>query len=153
MIDELLETWAIHNRITLYLLEAIPPEALGARNGTRGRSVAEQIAHLHNVRLLWLKEGAPDLFQSMTKLEKDADLSHTTLASALGASATAVEELLRRGFESGRIRGFKPHPAAFLGYLISHESHHRGQITLALKAAGFPIDRKTSYGLWEWGVR
>jgi len=49
--------------------------------------------------------------------------------------------------------GFKPHAAAFLGYLISHESHHRGQIVLSLKQAGHPVDKKIQYGIWEWGVR
>ena len=48
---------------------------------------------------------------------------------------------------------FKPHTAAFLGYLISHESHHRGQIALSLKQAGKPLDKKIGFGMWEWGVR
>ena len=66
----------------------------------------------------------------------------------------AVAALLARTLESGgRIKGFKPHAAAFLGYLVSHESHHRGQIALTLKQAGHPLDKKTAYGLWEWGVR
>ena len=54
---------------------------------------------------------------------------------------------------SGKVKGFKPHVTAFVGYLISHESHHRGQITWNLKNTGKPLDQKTSYGLWEWGVR
>jgi hypothetical protein len=24
---------------------------------------------------------------------------------------------------------------------------------LTLKAGGHPLDKKTSYGMWEWGVR
>ncbi|NQX60570.1 DinB family protein [Paenibacillus qinlingensis] len=48
---------------------------------------------------------------------------------------------------------FKPHPVAFLGYLISHESHHRGQIALLAKQLGFPLNKKTAFGVWEWGVR
>ena len=59
----------------------------------------------------------------------------------------------RAGARSGRIKGFKPHPTAFLGYLISHESHHRGQVATTLKANGHALDRKIAYGIWEWGVR
>jgi hypothetical protein len=32
-------------------------------------------------------------------------------------------------------------------------SHHRSQIALALKQSGQPLDKKVSFGMWEWGVR
>jgi uncharacterized damage-inducible protein DinB len=105
------------------------------------------------VRLMWLKEAAPDLLEGLEKVEKDAAGDRAGLRRALEASAGAVERLLARGLEAGRVKGFKPHPLAFLGYLVSHESHHRGQIAVALKANGHPLDRKAAYGLWEWGVR
>lgn len=50
-------------------------------------------------------------------------------------------------------RRIQAHPAAFLGYLISHESHHRGQILLTQKQNGELPSKKTLFGLWEWGVR
>jgi uncharacterized damage-inducible protein DinB len=151
MEEQLLETWAIHDRIHRYLLEAIPAEALPAVAASKGRTVGEQFAHVHNVRLMWLKSAAPE---GLEKLEKEQAVEISTLAAALERSGEAIASLLRRSLASdGRIRGFKPHAAAFLGYLVSHESHHRGQIVLTLKQAGFPLERKVAYGLWEWGSR
>jgi hypothetical protein len=49
--EQLVETWAIHGRIVLYVLDAIPDEALAGVSATgKGRSVGAQFAHLHNVR-------------------------------------------------------------------------------------------------------
>lgn len=151
--ESFIETWHIHHRIHIYLLEAIDPAHLSATAASKGRTVGEQFAHVHNVRLMWLKASAPDLMEGQVKLEKDPAPSKADLIAALNQSSAAIASLLRQGFETGKIKGFKPHAAAFLGYLISHESHHRGQITLSLKQAGAPVDKKVQFGLWEWGVR
>jgi uncharacterized damage-inducible protein DinB len=153
MSDPLIETWQIHHRINVYLLDAIDPEALSDVAPTKGRSVAEQFAHMHNVRIMWLNSAAPELLGGLSKLEKGAVMDHDTLRTSLEASAGAVERLLAQTAEAGRVKGFKPHRTAFLGYLVSHESHHRGQIATTLKANGHPLDRKVAFGIWEWGVR
>jgi uncharacterized damage-inducible protein DinB len=152
MDEPLIETWTIHNRINLYLLAAIPDDALGAAI-PKHRSVFQMFAHMHNVRLMWLKASAPDLLEGLAKLEgKDGDCED--LETSLAASGKAIEELLRRSVAAGgKVKGFKPHATAFAGYLISHESHHRGQIVWILKDVGHSVDPKVSYGLWEWGVR
>jgi uncharacterized damage-inducible protein DinB len=150
MQKQLIETWQIHNRINLYVLEAVSPEHLSDVSASKGRAVGEQFSHIHNVRLMWLKSAAPDLLKGLHKLE-DADKKQ--VKEGLEQSSSAIEALLQQGFEAGKIKGFKPHAVAFLGYLISHESHHRGQIALTLKQAGHPLEKKIAYGIWEWGVR
>jgi uncharacterized damage-inducible protein DinB len=153
MEEQLLETWSIHNRINLYLLEAIPEDAL-ALALAKSRNVYDQFAHIHNVRLLWLKSAASELLVGLEKLETKKLGSKDQLAAALTASGDAITALLRKALAAGgKVKGFKPHAVAFLGYLIAHESHHRGQIGWTLKQKGRPLDQKTAYGLWEWGVR
>lgn len=152
--NQLLETWQIHDRINLYLLDAVDAESLNSHSASKGRSVGEQFAHLHNVRLMWLKSAAPELLTDLVKVENEQAHDKKLLAQSLTASGKAIGALLAQSLEAGgKVRGFKPHATAFLGYLISHESHHRGQIALSLKQAGKPLDKKIGYGLWEWGVR
>src|SRR5215467_5913678 len=149
--NPLLETWQIHDRINLYLLDAVDPASLDNHSASKGRSVGEQFAHLHNVRLMWLKSASPDLLQGLTKIEKEQASNKKLLRQSLTDSGVAIGKLLETS--EGKIKGFKPHAAAFVGYLISHESHHRGQIALTLKQAGKPLDKKVAYAIWEWGVR
>jgi uncharacterized damage-inducible protein DinB len=154
MEDQLIETWAIHNRINIYFLDAVADDALGASLPPKSRTVYDLFAHIHNVRLLWLKAAAPDLLTGLGKLETKTVGKKAELRAALQASGQAIDKLLRQGIAAGgKIKGFKPHAVAFLGYLISHESHHRGQAGWALKLSGHPLDAKTAFGLWEWGVR
>jgi len=152
--NPLVETWQIHDRINLYLLDAVDPASLGSYSASKGRSVGEQFAHLHNVRLMWLKTAAPELMNGLVKIEKEQARDKKLLRKSLNDSGAAIATLLTNALEAGgKVKGFKPHATAFLGYLISHESHHRGQIALSLKQAGKPLDKKTGYGMWEWGVR
>ena len=152
--NQFLETWDIHNRVNLYLLDAIEPEHLKDVSASRGRNVGEQIAHVHNVRLMWLKQAAPELIGKLKKIEKEDATEKQVLRQSIADSGLVMNVLLAKSIESGgKIKGFKPHVAAFLGYLISHESHHRGQIALSLKQSNHPLSKKVLFGIWEWGVR
>ncbi len=154
MNNELIETWEINARINIYLLESIENEGFNDLSASKGRNLGEQFAHIHNVRLMWLKSAAPELLEGLEKLEKGMILSKEDLHKELTASAQAITKLLEKSIENGgKVKGFKPHVTAFVGYLVSHESHHRGQIMLTLKQSGRKISKSITFGLWEWGVR
>jgi uncharacterized damage-inducible protein DinB len=154
MLEQLLETWQINNRINLYLLEAVAPENLGSTLVSKGRGAGEQFAHIHNVRLMWIKASLPEALEKSAKIEKENALDKALLQKSLEESGEMIAELLARAVEeNGRVKGFKPHVTAFLAYLTSHEAHHRSQIIIALKQSGNPLDKKILFGIWEWGTR
>lgn len=154
MIDQLCETWAINNRINLYVLDSIPSEHLSDVQATgKGWNIGQQFAHMHNIRLLWLETAAPDLREALIKVEKGQAGDKVLLRASLEASGAAVEALIRRAAETGgKVKGFKPHVTAFLGYLCAHEGYHRAEIGMIATQAGHPLDKKIAFGMWEWGT-
>jgi len=109
------------------------------------------VAHIHNVRLMWLKAtGAAEL---PPKLEPET-VGREQAVQALGASWHALADTLRAALSGdGRIKGFKPDVASFFAYLVAHDAHHRGQITMLARQAGHPVPQSVMFGLWEWGTR
>lgn len=155
MTDPILETWQINARVILFALDAVDDALFALPAPARGRSAVQMFAHIHDVRVLWLESGkALPPLAGVAKLGKQDRYDRATLRAALAASGAGIDAMVAHSLETGkRIPGFKPHTTAFVGYLISHEGYHLGEIGVALHAAGFPLDRKTAFGMWEWGVR
>src|SRR5215831_6017637 len=99
--QQLLETWDIHNRINLYLLDSIEAAHLKSCSASKGRSVGEQFAHLHNVRLMWLKASAPDLLKGLGKIEKEDAHEKKLLRDSLSESGAAIKTLLDKSIAAG----------------------------------------------------
>src|SRR6185295_9160921 len=104
---QFLETWEIHNRINLYLLDAVEPASLASFSASKGRTVGEQFAHIHNVRLMWLKSAAPELLAGLTKLEKEQAADKKLLRQSLTDSGRAIGPLLSKSLrDGGKVKGF-----------------------------------------------
>jgi uncharacterized damage-inducible protein DinB len=148
----LLNAFNTNNRINQYLIDNLPLAAWKAKPPDgRGRTVAAIVAHMHNVRVMWLKaakaEDIPAQLDRVTATPSQA-------MRGLEASREALCVVMSRALETdGRVKGFRPDVAGFLGYLIAHDAHHRGQITMLARQAGHPLPQKAMFGMWEWGSR
>jgi uncharacterized damage-inducible protein DinB len=148
----LLNAFNTNNRINHYLIDNLPPAAWKAKAPDgKGRTIGAIIAHMHNVRVMWLKAAKSE--------EIPAQLDRTTVTPsqalrALENSRHAVSVIISRAIAGdGRIKSFRPDVAGFLGYLIAHDAHHRGQIAMLARQLGHPLPQKAMFGMWEWGSR
>jgi len=145
----LADTWRLNNRVNLMLLDALTSQQLAHVPSPRARSIADQFAHLHNVRLMWLEVRAPEALKSLHKLEKGAP-TKAQVRDALESSAEAFAKMFDAAEKSGKMRAAKRGIYPFFAYAIAHEGHHRGQIIVHLKHAEMPLDRALGFALWEW---
>ena len=151
--DALLNAFDINDRINQYMIDHLPAEAWRAEPPEgKGRDIAAIVAHIHNVRVMWLKASAkgstiPDQLDRHT-------LTPVQAKKGLEQSRVALSAVMKAALESdGRIKGFKPDVAAFFAYLIAHDAHHRGQIAMLARPVGRPLPQKAMFGMWEWGTR
>ncbi len=147
-----LEPWEIISRITLYILEAVEPEALDDKLSTRSWSVGEHFAHLHRIRLSWMEQ-YPDIIAGLTPVPKDQTSDKEVLKQALTQSADAMTHTLQTALDQSKFKGFKRSVPAFIGYLVAHESYHHGEIGIILGQSGHRLDKDVAWGMWEWDKR
>jgi len=148
----LLETFAINQKANQLLLSHVADAAWQATPlSGKGRTIGGIAAHMHNVRLMWLS-AADKTGKHPAKADPDK-VTRAQAQTALKVSADAIHGLLEKALNdpAGKVPNFKPDVVAFAGYLIAHDSHHRGQISMLARQVGHPVPQKTVFGLWEWG--
>jgi uncharacterized damage-inducible protein DinB len=145
----LADTWHLNNRVNLRLLDALTDAQLAAAILPRGKTVTSYFVHIHMARYYWLERRARDLAKTLKKIP-GGTAPRDALRQALLDSGEAMGKFFAESERTGQVKSTKLNPVAFLGYALTHEGHHRGQILLHLRIAKLPLDRAIAYSLWDW---
>ena len=147
---DIVDTWIMNNKVTLYLLENIETKWLSAKLDGKGRTIGEQFIHINNIRSMWISKVGEKID---LKIDKKIATDKKGLKTGLEITAEKMAETLDRIFSENKIKGFKPNPTAFFAQMISHESHHRGQIMATVTRNNFEINKSVNFGLWSWHTK
>jgi uncharacterized damage-inducible protein DinB len=152
LLEAILDSWDRNNAILVNLLRAVPDGGMFARAADGSPTVAALFAHIHYVRLVFVEEDAPECAIPAPEGEWKAESDRDRLAAMLNQSAAAVRDAVKGRVQAGRgMELHYDHPILMLQHMIWHEGYHHGQIKLALKAAGQPLDDRT-IGKVTWRV-
>jgi len=159
--DSLLETYACNDAMNQLILSSLDPRAWRAQlpgKKSGGRTIAAMFAHLHNVRVSWLKNSAPHL-----KCPPPLDPDRCTMKQATAAHKRSGAQCLRMltdalsATPNRRVKQFArgvwmqtwPAGGTMFAYMFSHEAHHRGQILMLAHQLGYRVLHRTP-GVWHW---
>lgn len=158
----LVETYSINDAMNQLLLKHLDPRAWRAElagPGRGGRTIGAMFAHLHNSRLVWIRNSAPHL-----KCPAALDPYRCTMRQTAAAHKQSGAQCLRMltdalsGGAKRRVTKFSrgswvpewPAGATMFAYMFSHEAHHRGQILMLAHQLGYRLPAQAWGGIWNW---
>jgi uncharacterized damage-inducible protein DinB len=152
LLEALLDSWTRNNTILVNLLHAVPEGGLDLRPTPTSPSIGGLFMHMHYCRLIFVAEDAPEVATPVPEGEWRTERDRAQIAAWLHASAATVRAAVASRLRSGRAMDqHYDHPILLLQHMIWHEGYHHGQIKLALKQAGQPLDDE-EIGPRTWDV-
>lgn len=152
LLDALLTSWDRHQTTVLGLLSVIPPQGLSARAMADSPTVGAMFTHMHYERMVSVRKNAPEWAGTVPAVQWVNETEASRIRAMLEESGHRVRQAVQARIEEGRpLDQDFPHPLQLLQFLVFHESYHHGQIKLALKATGTPLDDEVA-GRLTWDV-
>lgn len=156
----LIVAWRTSNRVTVYLIENLPPE-LWSKNvpGAPRRTVRMIAAHIHNARCMWIKMLGARHGIVVPRPVDGRRVRPAELSRALSRSSEGIIRLIRLGMARGGAvppaawQNFPTDLVHFLSYFVAHEAHHRGQLCMLARQLGHRLPAGVTAGLWQWKKR
>jgi uncharacterized damage-inducible protein DinB len=156
----LIAAWRTNNRVTMYLVENLPPAIWGEPvPGVPRRTIRMIAAHLHNVRCGWIKAIGGKHGVAVPKRVDLHRVRPAELLRALPRSSAGIIELIELGMARGGAippadwQNFPTDLVHFLSYFVTHEGHHRGQLILLARQMGHRLPAAVADGIWQWKTR
>jgi len=159
MRESLLAAWRTNNRVTMELMQRLPPELWDVRAAGTTRTVRAIAAHLHNARCMWIKTLGREHGIAAPARVDHRRVTPRQLVAALKRSSAGMEALLELALANGGelppSKGYVWRNLALdvphvLTYFVGHEAHHRGQIVMIARQTGHRLPVAVTARLWWW---
>ena len=153
----LIAAWRTNNRVTMYLIENLPPAIWSkAVPGVPGRTVRMIAAHIHNARCMWIKMMGAKHGLAVPRTVDPRRVRAPELLRALSRSSDGMIGLLQLGIDRGGVvpraswQNFPTDLVHVVNYFVAHEAHHRGQLCMLARQKGQRLPVRVAAGLWQW---
>ena len=161
--EMLFTAWRTNNRVTVFLIEHLPPALWEAKvPGAPRRTVRMIAGHIHNARCMWIKTLGKEHGIAVPPAVNRQKVEPKELIPALDRSSDGILSLLKLGFERGGTiplsrsytwRNLPLDVAHVLTYFVAHEGHHRGQIVMLARQLDHRLPVEITGGLWHFAKR
>jgi uncharacterized damage-inducible protein DinB len=159
-VEMLIDAWHTNHRVTVYLIENLPPDLWSMSvPGASRRTVGSIAAHIHNVRCMWIKMIGARHGITAPQAVDGRTVKPAELLRALERSSDGIVEVIRLGIERGGAipaaawQNFPTDLVHVLNYFVTHEAHHRGQLCMLARQLGHRLPADIMAGLWQWKKR
>jgi uncharacterized damage-inducible protein DinB len=155
-VDDFIKDWKYEAESTGKVLNALTDESLSQQVTPEGRSLGFLAWHLTQtlgemLERVGLKIDAP-------AFDKECPTIAAEIASAYETAANSVTEEIKKNWtdetllEEDDMYGDTWARGLTLFYLIAHQAHHRGQMTVLMRQAGLPVPGVYGPSKEEWAA-